>query len=251
MHRRHKKPYAVIFVVVVALVVFGALRDIELTNNPPPPERTATRMHYADDAHDFEKLPRDTSPVLVRTGTAEQQANGHYTFTPSDIAPITLPQREVILAFSLKGDLPPSYIDFAGMLQKTLNTWKRKNNKITEIMLEWQGDTADIQKMVTLANDIYMHMKTDYWIGYGLQRKWFEADPAQAALLATRQQGIRDYVFDIHEASREGETLPDTLAALNSYGIPFMLRTDQAPDEKEALALMDAHDKFLGFVVVR
>ena len=251
MHRRHKKPYAVIFVVVVALVIFGALRDMDLVKNPPPPERSAMRMHYADDANDFEKLPRDTSPVMIRIGTAAPQADGTYQLTTSDITPITLPQREVGLAIIVKGDIPAAFADFNRMVEEQVNVWKRKNNKISEILIEWEADAADVEKLATLAVALRTYLKQDYLIGITLQRKWFDKTPMPAAWQEKFPLGIRDYIYDIHEAKREGETITDTLTALEAVGIPFLIRTNEAPDEKQALALMDAHQKFLGFVVIR
>ncbi len=251
MHRRHKKPYAVIFAVVVALVIFGALRDMDRVKNPPPAERSAMRMHYADDAHDFEKLPRDTSPVMIRVGTAAQQDDGSYTLTSSDIKPITLPQREVGLAIIVQGDVPSSFSDFNRIVEGELNVWKRKNNKISEILLEWQSDAPDLEKLGTLATSLRSHLKEDYWTGLGLQRSWFEKSAVPASWREKLPAGVRDYVYDLNEAKREGETIEQTVAALESYGIPFLIRITEKMDEKEGLALMDVHPKFQGFVVIR
>lgn len=250
MHRRHKKPYAVIFIVVVALVIFGAVRDMDKLKNPDD-NRTAMRMHYADDAHDFEKLPRDTSPVMIRIGTAEQQTDGSYSLVSSDITPITLPQREVGLAIAVKGDVPTAFSEFNRMVEEQINIWKRKNNKISTILLEWQTDAPDIEKIRLLAVGLRAHLRQDYWTGLVLRRSWLEKSPPSAEWIESANQGIRDYIYDIREAQREGETIHDTLSALEAFNLPFMLRTTEKPDEKEALALMDAHKKFMGFVVIR
>lgn len=251
MHRRHKKPYAVIFVVVVALVIFGALRDMDLVKNPPPPERSAMRMHYADDAHDFEKLPRDTSPVMIRIGTAAQQDDGSYALTSSDITPITLPQREVGLAIIVQGDVPTSFSDFNRMVEGELNIWKRKNNKISEVLLEWQTDAPDLETLGTLATSLRSYLKEDYWTGIGLQRRWFEKSPMPASWQEQLPEGVRDYVYDIQEAQHEGETMEQTVAALEAIGVPFLIRISEKMDEDEALALFDAYPKFQGFIVIR
>lgn len=250
MHRRHKKPYAVIFVVVVALVIFGALRDMDRLKNPAV-EISPLRMHYAAEVEDFNNLPRDTSPVMIHVGTLTPQEDKTYAFTSSGIAPTTLPQREVVLAFTVEGELPTAFSDFNRAVEEQLNAWKRKNNKITEAYLEWQTDSMDTEKLAMLAGSLRAHLKLDYWVGLGMKRQWFDNDPALAAPFAARPAGVRDYVYDAEEINRDGETLADSIAALDKLGIRFAVRVKTAPPVKDGAALMQAHENFLGFIVHR
>lgn len=252
MHRRQKKPYAVIFAVVLAVVVFGALRDMHRLNNPPPEPVVALRFHFADDAGDFARLPRDTSPVMIHIGGIKKQEeeNGEtYTLVHTDIEPVTLPQREVNLLVTLH-DLPVSVSHFSTLIEQEVTRWKRKNNKIAEILLEWQTDTPDIEKLGIFAAGLRAHLKLDYWIGLGLRRGWFEADPAQAEWLLTRPDGIRSYVYSIDEAQQDNETLEQTLAALDKIGIPFLVKTRRLPPARQGVSLREAYPLFGGFVAV-
>lgn len=250
MHRRHKKPYAVIFIVVVALVIFGAVRDMDRLKNPIF-EISPMRMHYAAEAEDFGRLPRDTSPVMIHIGTLSPQEDKTYTFTSSGIEPTTLPQREVVLAFSIAGDVPDAFSDFNRTVEEQVNAWKRKNNKITEIYLEWNTPSMDTEKLAMLAGSLRTHLKLDYWIGLGMKRQWFGDDPALAAPFAARPAGIRDYVYDLEEIQRDGETLADSIAALDKLGIRSAIRVKTMPPENEGAELMKTYENFAGFIVHR
>jgi len=250
MHRRQKKPYAVIFAIAVALVLFGALRDMDRLKNPPEPEVTIVRYNYADDAGDFARLPRDTSPVMINIGTLAKDEDGTYSLTASDIEAITLPQREVNLLVALN-DLPEASA-FGEMVEREVTHWKRKNNKIVEIILDWQAETApDIEKLGTLATDLRNYLKMDYWVGLGLRRGWFEADPAQLDWPQSGPDGIRSYVYYLDEAQREGESLDETLSALDAFKLPYTLYVQDLPPEKEAERLIRARPLFNGFVLPR
>jgi hypothetical protein len=250
MHRRQKKPYAIIFAVVVALVVIGALRDMDRLKNPPAQEKSIVRFNYADDAGDFARLPRDTSPVMINIGSLTKDDDGSYRIAASDIEPITLPQREVNLLISFD-TLPSSVTEFGRLIEAELTLWKRKNNKIVEILLDWQTDTPDLEKIGTFATGLREHLKLDYWIGLGVRRSWFEADPAQLEWPQSRADGIRHYVYTLEEAGHEGESLGQTLGALDDFGLPYVLLVKQLPAAKEARQLREAHDIFQGFVVPR
>ncbi|MDP2206714.1 MAG: hypothetical protein Q8K65_10465, partial [Alphaproteobacteria bacterium] len=176
MHRRQKKPYAIIFTIVVALVVIGALRDMDRMKNPPAQEKSIVRFNYADDAGDFARLPRDTSPVMINIGHLGKDEDGSYRITASDIEPITLPQREVNLLISFD-TLPSSVSEFGTLIEQEITLWKRKNNKIVEILLNWQTDTPDVEKVGNFAIGLREHLKLDYWVGRGVRRSCFEADP--------------------------------------------------------------------------
>lgn len=248
MHRRHKKPYAVIFVAVLLLVVSGALWDMHKLNNPEAEPKTALRYHYVDDAGDFARLPRDTSPLFMKIGTLHKQTDGTYALENNDIEPITLPQREVNLVISFS-DLPSAMASFGEAIEQEINRWKRKNNKIVEVVLDWQTDTPDTGRLLAAAQALRQKLKMDFWIGVTLKRGWFEADPAQAqSIVTTESRGVRSYVYSIPEATKDGETLEQTIAALDSFGIRYLLRIAEPPAPKEAQRLIETHEKLLGFV---
>jgi hypothetical protein len=250
MHRRQKKPYAIIFVLVLALVVIGAVRDMDRMKNPPKQEKNLVRFNYVDDAGDFARLPRDTSPVMINIGRLDKDENGNYRITATEIEPITLPQREVNLLVTFN-ELPSSVSEFGALIEAEVTRWKRKNNKIVEIILDWQTDAPDVEKIGIFATGLRAHLKLDYWVGLGVRRGWFEADPAQLTWPQSRPDGIRHYVYTLDEAGRDGESLGETLGALDSFGLPYVLRIKTLPAEKEARDLREAHEIFQGFVVPR
>ena len=89
----------------------------------------------------------------------------------------------------------------------------------------------------------------DFWIGVTLKRGWFEADHAQAqTIVTTESRGVRSYVYSIPEATKDGETLEQTISALDSFGIRYLLRIAEPPAPKEAQRLIETHEKLLGFV---
>lgn len=251
MHRRQKKPYIIIFVFVAALVVYGAVRDMDRLKNPPEMERAIVRFNYADDAGDFARLPRDTSPVVINIGKLARDGSGSYSLTASDIEAVTLPQREVNLLVTLD-DLPQSVSAFGEMVEREITHWKRKNNKIVEIMLDWQADTPpDVEKLGIFASGLRAHLKLDYWVGLFLRRGWFETDPAQLEWPQSSPNGIRSYVYYLDEVRRDGETLGQTLDALDSFKLPYTLLTKELPPKKEAERLIKEHSLFNGFVLPR
>ncbi|MDP2206303.1 MAG: hypothetical protein Q8K65_08360, partial [Alphaproteobacteria bacterium] len=83
------------------------------------------------------------------------------------------------------------------------------------------------------------------------RRSWFEADPVQLVWPQSRPDGIRHYVYTADEAKREGESLDETLGALDAFGLPYVLLVKTLPAGKEARQLREAHDIFQGFVVPR
>lgn len=248
MHRRHKKPYAVIFIAVLLLVVSGALWDMHKLENPDIEPKIALRYHFVDDAGDFARLPRDTSPLFMKVGAMERHENGDYTLQNNDIEPITLPQREVNIVISFT-DLPDGMTSFGMTIEREITRWKRKNNKIVEIVLDWQTDKPDTARLLAAATALRQRLKLDYWVGVTLRRAWFENDPAQLESLAgVRPDGIRSYVYSAPEAVKDGETLTQTLGALDAFGIPYLLRVQEPPSPKEAQQLIDSHEKLVGFV---
>jgi len=56
---------------------------------------------------------------------------------------------------------------------------------------------------------------------------------------------VAAYIFDMREAVREGETLADTVAALNKLNVPFLLIADKLPP-RDALSEMSGENDFFG-----
>ena len=76
-----------------------------------------------------------------------------------------------------------------------------------------------------------------------------EVAPAQLESLAgVRPDGVRSYVYSMPEAAKDGETLTQTLGALDAFGIPYLLRVQEPPSPKEAQQLIDSHEKLVGFI---
>lgn len=247
MHRRHKKPYAVIFVVVLLLVIAGAIRDMHKLKHPESEPKVALRYHFVDDAGDFARLPRDTSPLFIKIGDMERQENGEYILKANDIEPITLPQREVNFVVSFT-EPPGSINSFADAIEQEINKWKRKNNKIVEILLDWKTDNADTARLMATAKALRQYLKLDYWVGVTLQRHWLEQNAEAIAPFAEENTGVRSYVYSLSEAQKGDETLEQTIGALDAFGIFYLLRLPEPPPPKDVQRLIETHEKLLGFV---
>lgn len=250
MHRRKKKPYVIIFVIALALIAFGAFRDMSKLSEPDEDATYPLRYYYVDNASDFAGLPRDTSPVMLHVGTLDKDENGAYHINHTDVEPITLPQREVTIVIDMD-DMPERAGIFGENILDEVTRWKRKNNKIAEIFLEWKTETADEEKLNYVTTGLYDYVRLDYWIGVVMRRSWLEQNPALAAWPQSKPFGLRHYMFDIKEAAREGETLADTIAALNAYDFPFLIRTEDMPRQKFGRELRASNKNFYGFVPIR
>jgi hypothetical protein len=249
MHRRQKKPYVIIFVIALALITFGAFRDMTKLAEPKEDATYPLSYYYVDNDADFQGLPRDTSPLMLHVGRLVPK-DSTYVIEHTDIEATTLPQREVSLVMDI-ADMPERAGLFGEAIQSEITRWKRKNNKIAEIVLEWKTDHPDIDRLDYVTTGLHDYLRLDYWIGVVLQRAWIENNPESLAWLQSFRTGLRSYIFDIKEAAREGETLGDTIAALNAYGFPFLIRTEDMPQQKFGRALREANKNFYGFVPIR
>jgi hypothetical protein len=236
MHRRKHKPYVFIALGIIAAVAFMTWQDMQRIA-----DRNIARLklaQYVRATENPQDIPANRLPLYVEAGAVSDAG-----FRPA-LAPQTVAQREINLL--VKIDHVPAVMAGAGEQMRQLVTdWKSKNNILNELVLDWQTDTPDIEKMPAFATMLSESMQNTYWISMMVQRRWFEDHPATLLDMARRTRRVAAYIFDMREAVREGETLADTVAALNKLNVPFLLIADKLPP-RDALSEMSGENDFFG-----
>lgn len=246
MHRRKHKPYVFIVLAVIAAVGFMTWQDMQKIADKNIARLKLAQYVYAAD--DPQAIPANRLPLYLEAGTIVTDAEtGEAGFTPA-IAPQTVAQREINLITKI--DHVPASMTGAGAHLTTLAAdWKAQNNILNELVLDWQVETPDFEKMPVFATMIAETMNNAQWIGMILQRSWFDQTPEAALDMARRTRAVTSYIFDIDEAARDGETLADTVAALNKLNISFLLIVDTLPERGALSDLSGANDFFNGFIL--
>lgn len=248
MHRRKHKPYVLIVLAVIVAVGYMTWQDMQATT-----DQSIARlrmMQYVASSEDPQDMPKNKMPLIIEAGSFKTDTDTQeVTFAPAAIPAQNVAQREINLVFKL--DAIPETLDTTTetMLQ-TVADWKRHNNIMTEIIFDWQIDTPPLEQLPVFATMLISSINRDLWAGMVLQRKWFEETPEAALEMARKTRAVRSYIFDIKEAARNGESLADTLAALNALNVPFLLMTDKIPENKSDLSdLSTTNELFSGFIL--
>lgn len=246
MHRRKHKPYVFIVLALVAAIGFMTWQDMQKIA-----DKNIARLkmaQYVRASDDPQKVPANRLPLYIEAGAVTTNAEtGSAEFTPSAIAPQTVAQREINLVIKID-HVPKTLTGAAEHITTLAADWKSHNNILNELVMDWQVENPPIDKMAIFANMMSESMKRSYWFGMILKRSWFDADPALAAELG-RTRVVTSYIFDIEEAGHAGETLADTIAALNALQINFRVIVDTMPERSVLADLSAANDFFHGFVL--
>lgn len=248
MHRRKHKPYVLIVLTVIAVVGFMTWQDMQAIT-----DKNIARlkmMQYVAASEDPQAVPDNKMPLIIEAGSFSTQTDTQEaTFTPSAIPAQNVAQREISLIFQLD-NVPEALGTTTDRLVQVAEQWKRHNNIMNEIIFDWQIDNPPLDKLPVFANMLSASIKRDLWIGMILQRKWFKDAPESALEMVRKTRAVQSYIFDIKEAAREGESLADTVAALNTLNVPFLLIVDKIPEERGDISdLAAANELFSGFVL--
>lgn len=247
MHRRQHKPY--IFIVLAIIAVVAAMTWMDMRDTQNAQLRTLRFMQGASTTAELEALPESNQPLMIYAGDLKSDPDsGDTGFQPADIAPMTIAQREINL--TIKADsLPEGFAPMIDAVTAVVEDWKNKNNILTEVTLDWQMENPNLDALPVFATALRKQLKMEYWTGMTLRRSWFNDTAGAALQLAEKTRDVKSYIYDLSEASRDGETLTDTIAALNKLGAPFMVRMDNPPTDRDTLLdLIKDNDMFSGFV---
>lgn len=248
MHRRKHKPYVLIVLAVIAAVGYMTWQDMQAITN-----KNIARLkmvQYVAASEGPQAVPDNKMPLIIEAGSfATDSETQEAVFTPSAIPAQNVAQREVNLIFKLDA-VPQALGTTTDTMLQTVEDWKRHNNIMTEIIFDWQVDNPPLDQLPVFATMLISSIKRDLWAGMVLQRKWFETAPGTALAMAQKTRTVRSYIFDIKEAAREGESLADTVAALNTLNVPFLLIVDKMPEDRGDISdLAAANELFSGFVL--
>lgn len=215
----YKLPVAVLLLLGVA-VGYRTWQDMTVGPQQELHKLAVSRMPvYLQSDADIATLPHDGTPAIIETGIYTGEG-----FT-AGIAPVTLPQREsTLLVRTATLDNPEG---LSAALTQALESWQRKNNIISEVALDYRGpDIADISPLTTLVSAWRDDVRMRYWTGLRLQRDWLEDKPENRRALLDARKHIRTVYYNLSQSRREGETLAETLAALEGFGQTFILLAD-------------------------
>lgn len=248
MHRRKHKPYVLIVLAVIAAVGYMTWQDMQAIT-----DKNIARlkmMQYVAASEDPQAVPDNKMPLIIETGSfVTDGETQEAVFTPSAITAQNVPQREINLIFKLDA-VPQALGTTTDTMLQAIEEWKRHNNIMTEIIFDWQVDSPPLDQLPVFATMLISSIQRDLWAGMVLQRKWFETAPETALAMAQKTRAVRSYIFDIREASRPGESLADTVAALNALNVPFLLIVDKMPEDRDDISdLSGANELFSGFVL--
>jgi len=240
MHRRKHKPYVFIVLGIIAAVSFMTWQDMQRIA-----DKNIARLklaQYVRASENPQDMPANRLPLYLEAGAVSDAG-----FMPT-LPPQTIAQREINLLVNI--DHVPANMTGAGeQLTQLVADWKSKNNILSELVLNWQVDAPDIEKMPVFATMLAESMQNAQWIGMVLQRRWFDDKPEALLDMARRTRKVTAYIFDIKEAARDGETLADTIAALNALNLSFLLIVDKLPPRDTLSDLSGENDFFNGLIL--
>lgn len=240
MHRRKHKPYVFIVLGIIAAVGFMTWQDMQRIA-----DKNIARLklaQYVRASENPEDIPANRLPLYLEAGAVSDTG-----FVPAHV-PQTIAQREINLLVDID-HVPPGMAGAGEQLTQLVADWKNKNNILNEVVLDWQVETPDLEKMPVFATMLAETMNKSQWIGMVLQRRWFDDNPEALLEMAKRTRSVTAYIFDIQEAAYDGETLADTIAALNKLSVSFLVITDKLPPRDELSDLSGENDFFNGFIL--
>lgn len=246
MHRRKHKPYVFIVIALMAAVGFMTWQDMQKVADKNIARLKMAQYVRADE--DPQTIPANHLPLYIEAGAITTNAeNGAADFTPSALAPQTVAQREINLIVQID-HVPNTLTGAAEHISKLAADWKGHNNILNELVMDWQIENPPLDKMALFATMATESMSRSYWMAMILKRSWFDADP-QIVMALGRTRAVNSYIFDIQEAARDGETLAETIAALNALQINFVMIADTLPPRDVLADLSAANDFFHGFIL--
>jgi|GEM_PF-1483757 len=247
MHRRQHKPY--IFIVLAIIATVSAMTWLDMRDTENNQLRTLRFLQGANTVAELDALPESNRPLLIYAGDMTTDTEtGDTAFRPAEIEPRTFAQREVNLRVKVDR-LPEDTSVLLDHLAGVIDDWKRKNNILTELVIDWQMEAPDLDALPAFSTALRKKLKVEYWTGMTLHRSWFNDTDGAGLQLAEKTRDVKSYIFDLSEASRAGETLAQTVSALNKLGAPFMVRMDNPPTDRDTLLdLIESNDMFSGFV---
>ncbi len=238
-----------LFLAFSAVVAFRTWKDM---HPPPTPKAGLYDTYYfvKDDAalKPFTSDPDDARPLVIMAGNIVTAKDGSLSVKSTPVAPVSLPQREIIPVFTLDA-VPSSPEALAKTINEATEKWTNLGDLINDVYVDAPRDSKSLGKMLDQVNEVHMH--GDYWLGLFVDRKALENVSDAKTRLEEANKSMRTLILNQKEAQNPGEKLPQLIEDLDKAAVlPYLIEVKEAPDF-EALhkELQPEPERFVGFLV--
>jgi hypothetical protein len=247
---KDKHIFIPIFLAFAAIVGYRAWLDMHPPAHPP---RAIFDTYYF--VHDdkgmapFTADPDDERALVVFAGHIHGGKDG-LALDPSPVTPISLPQREIILMFTLDA-VPDSLDDLAPLLTKQAERWRYLGDIINDLYIKGPLDKKSFGELLAGVNSLREALHDEYWLGLYAARDPLLTTPDVAKKTEEAGKSLRTVILNAAEAQKPSEKLADTILKLDHDNeVPFLLEVDQLPDFNALQkALKPEPERFVGFML--
>ncbi|MBI1216857.1 MAG: hypothetical protein GC185_13725 [Alphaproteobacteria bacterium] len=251
--RKEKGFLAIGFLIAAVIVGYGAWSDMHRKDDAQARPGSYNRIYYVGNEGDLEHLPDDSYPVAALAGSFTAKGGtkgGADSFAPSDIKPVNFPQREADLFYRLDG-IPVQLGPFYDALDKSIDKWHSANNFFNTVYLQDTDPKDSLEDLSNLCAAVKNHLQHDYSINVFIDRDALAAQKDPKVFLGNMTKNVWTIIFDAETAQKPGETLAQTILALNAYESPFLVAVHEKPDVAKVLQAIHGKTKyFMGFLLM-
>ena len=247
-------------IIPVCLVLAGVVAWRSWQDLHPPPRPQRAYFDTYDFVRSDEALAavtaagttgRDKNRALVVWAGDFKMKDDKLTLAATPVKPVSLPQREVILLYTLDA-APKSAESITEGLSETAEKWRNLGDLVNDIYLDGPDDIKGMTDMLEQCNPLRESLRNDYWFGLLLDRKALESLPDRQKLIDDAGKSLRILIFNAKESLQPDEKLEDMIRALDKYEAPFMLLTEGEPDTAGLQQrLKPEPERFSGFIVAK
>ncbi|MEZ0261674.1 MAG: hypothetical protein ACAH80_11740 [Alphaproteobacteria bacterium] len=236
--REDKKVIIPILLVLAAFVGWKSWKDL----NPPVIEKQQvvfdTRYFVRDEAS-LKAVPDNGGSIIIWAGDLGMEG-----LTPSPIAPVSIPQREVDPLYVMP-EIPTDLPKVFPIIQENIESWRGQNNTFNAIFIDYTAAKPDLVMLEDFCSKLRTYLKKNYWLFIRLRRDAVESAPNRKIWLANMGKDVQAFAFDRKEERKPAESLEEMIKNLDSLGAPFVIVTDEIPDYASLTkTFKDARPKF-------
>jgi hypothetical protein len=236
--REDKKVIIPIILALAAFVGWKSWHDL----HPPVIEKQQLvfdTRYFVRDSASLQAVPDNGGAVIVWAGDVTTTG-----LTPSPIAPVSIPQREVdplYLLPEIPADLPAVFPS----IKENIESWRAQNNTFNAIFFDYTAAKPDLMLLEDFCSKLRKYLHENYWIFIRMRRDAVENAPDRKTWLANMGKDVQALTFDHKEERKPPETLEQMIKNLDGLGVPFIIVTDEIPDYASLTkAFKDVRPKF-------
>lgn len=221
--REDKKVIIPILVLLAAFVGWKSWKDM----NPPALDKQQVvfdTRYYVRDSASLSAVPDNGGAIIIWAGDL-----GAAGLTPSPIAPVSIPQREVDPLYimpEIPADLPRVF----PIIRENIESWRAQNNTFNAIVIDYTAAKPDLVLLEDFCSKLRKYLHNNYWLLVRLRRDVVESAPDRKVWLANMGKDVKSFIFDRKEERKPPESLEEMIKNLDSLGAPFVIATDEIPD---------------------